>query len=208
MLPQSILAFALTALVIEVTPGPNMAYLAALALSGGVRVGLAAVAGVALGLAIYGLIAALGLTAIIEQSHLLYQALRWGGVAYLFWLAWEAWSSKRETGPDAADGHDGALRTAFRRGLVTNLLNPKAGMFYVAVVPSFVTPDTHHVMAQTLLLSSVFVAVATSIHLVIVLLASRLHGVLADPAQRRMVRRVLALVLAAIAVWFAVSTAR
>jgi threonine/homoserine/homoserine lactone efflux protein len=185
-----------------------MAYLAALSLSGGVRVGLAAVAGVALGLAIYGLIAALGLTAIIEQSHLLYEALRWGGVAYLFWLAWDAWSSERETGSDPADSHDEALHPAFRRGLVTNLLNPKAGVFYVAVVPSFVTPDTQHVMAQTLLLSGIFVAIATGVHLAIVLLASRLHGVLADPAQRRTVRRVLALVLAAIAVWFAVSTAR
>jgi threonine/homoserine/homoserine lactone efflux protein len=185
-----------------------MAYLAALSLSGGVRAGLAAVAGVALGLAIYGLIAALGLTAIIEQSHLLYEALRWGGVAYLFWLAWEAWSTERENGSDPADSHDEAVRTAFRRGLVTNLLNPKAGVFYVAVVPSFVTPETHDVMAQTLLLSGIFVAIATCVHLAIVLLASRLHGVLADPAQRRTVRRILALALAAIAIWFAVSTAR
>jgi threonine/homoserine/homoserine lactone efflux protein len=81
-------------------------------------------------------------------------------------------------------------------------------VFYVAVVPSFVTPETHDVMAQTLLLSGIFVAIATCVHLAIVLLASRLHGVLADPAQRRTVRRILALALAAIAIWFAVSTAR
>jgi threonine/homoserine/homoserine lactone efflux protein len=185
-----------------------MAYLAALTVSSGIRAGAAAVAGVALGLAIYGFVAALGLAAIIEQSRVLYEVLRWGGVAYLLWLAWEGWSSERETRPDATAGLDGVLYASFRRGLVTNLLNPKAGIFYVAVVPTFVTPGTDHVTAQTMVLSGLFVAIATSIHLMVVLLASRLHDALADPARRRTVRRVLALVLAAIAVWFAVTTTR
>jgi threonine/homoserine/homoserine lactone efflux protein len=204
----SLLAFAATCAIIELTPGPNMAYLAALSLASGVRAGIAAVAGVALGLAIYGFVAALGLAALIEQSRVLYEMLRWSGVAYLMWLAWKAWSSERETSPQATDGPDGTARIAFRRGLITNLLNPKAGVFYVAVVPTFVTPSPDNVVAQTLLLSGIFVAVATAIHLSIVLLASRLHDVLTDPAQRRVVRRTLAVLLAGVAVWFAVSTAR
>jgi threonine/homoserine/homoserine lactone efflux protein len=206
VVPPSLLAFALTCVIIEITPGPNMAYLAALSLSRGWRVGVAAVAGVALGLAVYGLVAALGLAAIIERSRFLYETLRWAGVAYLGWLAFEAWSSERESSPEMA-GADGELRSAFRRGLITNLLNPKAGIFYVAMVPTFVAANDH-VVAQTLLLSAVFVAIATAIHLMIVLLASRLHGLLADPARRRVVRRLLALVLAGIAVWFAVATDR
>jgi len=201
-------AFAATCVLIEITPGPNMAYLAALSLSRGWRVGVAAVAGVALGLAVYGLVAALGLAAIIDHSLILYEVLRWAGVAYLLWLAWEAWSSDEETGPDAADGRHGELQSAFRRGLITNLLNPKAGIFYVAMVPAFVTAGSDHVLAQTLVLSAVFVVIATSIHLTIVVLASRLHGLLTDPARRRTVRRILALVLAGIAIWFAWSTAR
>lgn len=206
-LPSSLLAFALTCVIIEITPGPNMAYLAALSLSRGWRVGVAAVAGVAFGLAIYGLVAALGLAALIERSRLLYEVLRWAGVAYLFWLAYEAWVSERETSPGTAEGGDEELRSAFRRGLITNLLNPKAAIFYVAMVPSFVTANGQ-VATQTLILSAVFVTIATAIHLAIVLLASRLHGVLADPARRRVARRVLAVVLAGIAVWFAVSTRR
>ena len=206
-MPTSLLAFALTCVIIEITPGPNMAYLAALSLSRGWRVGVAAVAGVALGLAIYGVVAALGLAALIERSRFLYEVLRWAGVAYLLWLAWEAWSAERETSPGTAETGEEELRSAFRRGLVTNLLNPKAGIFYVAMVPTFITANDH-VVAQTLFLSAVFVAIATAIHLTIVLLASRLHGTLADPAWRRVVRRLLALVLAGIAVWFAVSTAR
>lgn len=202
-----LLAFALTCLVIEITPGPNMAYLAALSLSQGVRAGIAAVAGIALGLAIYGVAASLGLSAIIDNSRFLYETLRWGGVAYLLWLAWEAWTAEREVSPETVDGGINPW-TAFRRGLITNLLNPKAAVFYVAVLPDFVQIEKGAVAEQTLMLSAIYVGIATSIHLVIVLLASRLQRVIATAEQRRTVRRVLAVLLAAIAIWFAFSTSR
>ena len=89
--PADITAFALTSFLVELTPGPNMAYLALVAATEGRRPGYAAVAGVALGLAIVGLLAALGLATLIAASPLAYQALRWAGVAYLMWLAWEGW---------------------------------------------------------------------------------------------------------------------
>lgn len=205
----SLLAFALMCFVIEITPGPNMAYLAALSLSQGIRAGVAAVAGIALGLSVYGVAASLGLSAIIDNSTFLYEALRWGGVAYLLWLAWDAWVAERETAPGATDG-DVAIGpwTAFRRGLITNLLNPKAAVFYVAVLPDFIQIGKGSVAAQTLMLSAIYVGIATAIHLIIVLLASRLQSVIATPGQRRTVRRVLAVLLAAIAVWFALSTGR
>jgi threonine/homoserine/homoserine lactone efflux protein len=199
-------AFALTALIIEITPGPNMTYLAALSLSSGMRTGFAAVAGIALGLATYGVIAALGLAAVIDGSPVLYGILRWGGVAYLLWLAWETWSSERETSPDATDGPDGEPWIAFRRGLITNWLNPKAAVFYVAVLPEFIRPGAGSVMSQTLTLSAVYVAVATLIHSGIVLLAGSLQSKIATPDKRRSVRRLLALALVAIAIWFALTT--
>ncbi len=203
----SLLAFILTCFVIEMTPGPNMAYLAALSLSQGVRAGIAAVAGIALGLAIYGVAASLGLSAIIDNSTFLYEALRWGGVAYLLWLAWEAWAAEREISSEIVDGGIDSW-TAFRRGLITNLLNPKAAVFYVAVLPDFIQIGKGAVATQTLMLSAIYVGIATAIHLIIVLLASRLQSVIATPEQRRTVRRVLAVLLAAIAVWFALSTSR
>jgi LysE type translocator len=101
-----LLAFALTCVIIEITPGPNMTYLAALSLSNGMRTGYAAFAGVALGLMTYGVIAALGLAALIDNSSLFYGLLRWSGVAYLLWLAWESWASERQAAPQAADGKD------------------------------------------------------------------------------------------------------
>lgn len=203
---HALLALALTALIIEITPGPNMTYLAALSLSSGMRTGFAAVAGIATGLATYGIVAALGLAAVIDGSPLLYGILRWGGVAYLLWLAWETWSSERETSPDATDGPDGEPWIAFRRGLITNLLNPKAAVFYVAVLPEFIRPGAGTIMSQTLALSAVYVTVATIIHSSIVALAGSLQSKIATPDNRRMIRRLLALALVVIAIWFAATT--
>ena len=207
MATASLLAFALTCAIIEITPGPNMAWLAALSLSRGWRVGLAAVAGVALGLSAYGIAAALGVAAVIESSTFLYETLRWGGVAYLLWLAWDAWSTAGDIAPDR-DSTDHERRSAFRRGLITNLLNPKAAVFYIAVLPEFVVPQAASIVAQTLTLSAVYVAIATAIHALIVISASRLRNLVNDPARLRTVRRTLAVALAGVAIWLAWSTAR
>ncbi len=205
---DSLLTFALAALVIELTPGPNMGYLAVLSVSRGWQVGAAAVAGVALGHAAYGVAAALGIAALIDASHVLYETLRWAGVGYMLWLAWEAWSSEAETSPDVTyGGTRGHARVAFERGLITNLLNPKAAIFFVTVVPTFVI-EGRSVAAQTLVLSGIFVAIATAVHFTIVMMASPLQHLSASAARRRPIRKVLALVLAAIAVWLAYSTAR
>lgn len=205
---NSLLAFALTSFVIEITPGPNMAYLGALSLSHGIRVGLAAVAGVALGLSVYGVAATLGLSAIIDKSEFLYQTLRWAGVTYLFWLAWDAWAAEHGPSSTAADPRTISPRSAFRRGLITNLLNPKAAVFYIAVLPDFIRIGHGTVAVQTLILSAIYVGVATAIHLTIVLLASRMQDMIETPDKRRNIRRALAVLIAAIAVWFAFSTQR
>lgn len=198
------LAFLATALVIELTPGPNMAYLAVLSSSRGRRAGYAATIGVGLGLAIVGLAAAFGLAAAISNSKLLYEAMRWAGVAYMLWLAWEGWH-EAEVSPDTADGDND--EEFFRRGLVTNLLNPKAAVFFVAILPTFIEA-ARPVLAQTLLLSATYVAVATLVHGAIVTLAGAAQHLLRDPGIRMVVGRALSLALAAIALWFAVATAR
>jgi threonine/homoserine/homoserine lactone efflux protein len=201
LIPPSVWAFALAALLIELTPGPNMTYLAIVSVSNGWRAGFATVAGVALGLAAIGLIAALGVAAVIQSSQTLYEILRWAGVFYLLWLAYEGWRGEmaQEEAPTGA--------SYFLRGLVTNLLNPKAAVFYVAVLPEFVDKALP-VMAQTLILSAVYVAIATLIHCAIVLMAGTLQPLLTNPAREQLARRTLSLLLALVALWFAWSTAR
>ena len=196
-------AFALASILIELTPGPNMTWLAIVAVSEGRRAGYTAVVGVALGLALIGAAGALGATALIEASDLVYGILRWAGVAFLLWLAWDGW---RDAG--AAELHDDRPdHTHFLRGLLTNVLNPKAAAFYVTVLPAFVS-DTRPVAVQTAILTITYVAVATAIHAGIVTAAGSLKPLLADPERERALRRVLSLLLAAVAIWFAIKTAR
>jgi threonine/homoserine/homoserine lactone efflux protein len=198
------LEFVATALVIEITPGPNMAYLASLAATRGRRAGLAAVAGVVAGLSLYGALAALGLAALIGESPSLYALLRYGGVAYLLWLALDAWRDRAPAEQGAPPG-DGALAW---RGFVVNVLNPKAGVFFVAVLPEFIDSAQGGALAQSLTLAAVYVAIATLVHVGIVLAAGAAQPWLAAGSGRaRVLRRVLALLLAAVAIWLLASTA-
>ena len=198
------LGFLLTSLVLELTPGPNMGTLASLTLERGRSAGLAAVAGIALGLAIVGSLAAFGLTAAIAESPAIYQALRWAGILYLLYLAYDAWRDAG-AGADIASGpkDSGSL---FLRGLTVNLLNPKAAVFYIAVLPTFIDATRGAVLAQNLMLVAIYVAVATAVHTGVVLLAARLRPLLVAGAGERIVRRALAVVMAMIAVWFAWET--
>ena len=202
-LSTSLLPFAITSALIEITPGPNMTWLAVISAVEGRRSGFAAVAGVALGLSVIGIAGALGAAALIDSTPMLYEILRWAGVLFLLYLAIEGWmaASTRE------EGGAGTMRGYFLRGLLTNLLNPKALLFYVAVLPAFVAPGPD-VRVQTLTLTAVYVLIATAIHGLIVLLAGSLEPVLNDPRRERRVRRVLSALLAGVAVWFALTTAR
>lgn len=201
---EPLLAFALTALLIELTPGPNMTYLAALSLSSGMRSGFAAVCGIALGLMTYAVIAAFGLAAVVDGSPVLYGLLRWGGVLYLLWLAWDAWSGQADGSPEAATKEQ--PWPAFQRGLITNLLNPKAAVFYVTVLPEFVQPDRGSLAMQTLMLGVLYVAIATLIHSAVVALAGAMQSTIDVANNRRTIRGAFAIALVGIAIWFAVAT--
>lgn len=199
----TLLSFALTSLIIELTPGPNMTYLALVSAGEGRRAGFATVAGIALGLAVLGIVAALGVTELIQASNLLYEGLRWAGVLFLLFLAYEGWRGQAEVVATDKD----ADRRYFMRGLVTNLLNPKAAVFYVAVLPTFIVAE-RPVLSQTITLTAIYVAVATVIHALIVTLAGTLEPFLNDSRRERIARRALSALLAAVAIWFAFSTAR
>lgn len=199
-------SFLLTCIVIELTPGPNMAYLAIISASHGRRAGWAATIGIALGLLMLGLAAALGLATIVLQSRFLYESLRWFGVGYLLWLAWEGWTETDEASNAlATQSADDAQY--FRRGLITNLLNPKAALFFMSVLPEFIELS-RPILAQTLGLSVIYVIVATSIHATIVALAGTAGSVLKQTDRIRTTRRTLSAGLAIIAVWLAFSTAK
>jgi threonine/homoserine/homoserine lactone efflux protein len=199
----ALFSFALASLFIELTPGPNMAYLAILSAERGRAAGLAAVAGVALGLTLLGLLAVFGLGALVLDQPILFQTLRWAGIAYLIYLAWEAWTEAHRP-IRAVDDRAGAWRF-FRRGLVTNLLNPKAAIFYVTVMPGFLpTPS----IGNALIFGAIYVLVATLVHAGVVLAAGTLQPLLTTDRHRRQMGTVFALLLLGIALWVGISTAR
>lgn len=198
------LPFALTSLLIELTPGPNMAYLAILTTSEGRRAGFSAVAGVASGLLLVGLAAAIGLATLISESRLFYETLRWAGVLYLLWLSWEGWKAEAETSP--AKTCDKERVRYFYRGLITNLLNPKAAIFYIAILPGFLNP-AGSLVTQGIVLTLVYVSIATAIHVLIVILADASRRFYASRNQLY-VRRAFSLLLALVAIWFAFKTGR
>lgn len=201
-----ILEFTLTAVLIELTPGPNMAYLAALALASGKRVGFAAVAGICLGLTGIGILAAFGLAAFLDRVPLAYQVLRYCGAAFMLYLAWEGWRGAAGEGDHAL-----TARGAFFRALLTNLLNPKAALFYVAVLPLFLDASAaggNGLTAQTIVLAVIYVSIATLIHLLIVLFADALRPYLVAGNREKITRRVLSASLALVALWFFLGTRR
>ncbi|MEQ8306365.1 MAG: LysE family translocator [Hoeflea sp.] len=200
---EAVASLAAASVLIELTPGPNMTWLAMISASEGRKRGFSAVGGVALGLGIVGVAAALGVASLINSIPALYELLRWGGVAFLLFLAWDSW---READAEIISV-DRGMALYFRRGLITNLLNPKAAIFFVAVIPAFLE-TSRPVLAQTLWLSTVYVLIATLVHAVIVLAAGTFRPYLESPERQQTTRRVFAVLLALVAIWFAVSTGR
>lgn len=170
--PGVILPFLAAVVLIELTPGPNMGWLALVSLSQGRTAGLSAVAGITLGLTLWMLAAAFGLTEIVLAWPALYQAIRWAGVGFLFWLAWEAWKGEGGPARPAPQTRD-RRRALFLRGLTANLLNPKAALFYIALLPGFMRQDYGPALPQALTLGGVHVAVSVAIHGLIVVTAAR-----------------------------------
>ncbi len=204
MLTDLYAPFLLTTLLIELTPGPNMAWLALTSASYGKRSGFAAVSGIALGLGLLAAASAVGLAELATRSPFVFGLLRYAGVAYLLWLAWKAWAGKDELSPDIANQN--ALGAWFRHGLLLNLLNPKAAVFFITVLPAYISTAVP-IAPQTGLLSASYVAIATAIHLLIVAFAGHAHGWISVGDRSHIIRRIFAGLLAAIAIWFLFSTA-
>lgn len=193
--PTVLPAFLLAMVLVELTPGPNLAYLALLSASRGRRAGLKAVAGITAGLSVYLLLTLFGLTQTPLHSPAGLNILRWAGIVYLLWLAWETMRGNAEAAPDP-----GPARNPFVRGLVSNLLNPKAAIFYLALLPGFIKPAAGPVGVQILIFGAGHIIISVIIHSSAVFGAAGLASRLA-PTGARIFRGLLAVGLVASALW-------
>jgi threonine/homoserine/homoserine lactone efflux protein len=165
------LQFALVALAMVLTPGPNMIYLVSRALCQGRMAGLISLGGIALGFTVYLLCAAAGLTAIFLSVPLAYDALRIAGAGYLLYLAWQALKPGGRSPFEVRELPEDSPRRLFGMGLFTSLLNPKIAILYVSLLPQFIRPEQGSVWAQSLVLGLTQITISVSVNALIVFMA-------------------------------------
>lgn len=198
-----LLGFALAVLIVELTPGPNMAWLATLTIAEGRRAGLGAVIGISLGLAVNAVLSVMAASMILKTDGPLGRAVSVAAAGMMAWLAWDAWRGSGEIAPTPGGDGSGAARSGRHAlaGFALNLLNPKAALFLIAVMPQFVAGGQPSV-AQGLAFGATSVAIATAIHLALVFGAEHARRSLVAEGRTRMVRRVLALAMLGVGAWF------
>jgi len=174
------LSFLLTSLIVVASPGTGVLYTLAAALTGGSRASVAAAFGCTLGIVPAMTAAMLGLAAVLHTSAIAFAALKYCGVAYLLYMAWQA---LRETGALAVDTASSPRSNArvIATGFLINILNPKLSIFFLAFLPQFIAADEVHPLARMLELSGVFMAMTFAVFAV--------YGLFAASVRDRVVTR-------------------
>ena len=186
-LVQSLIAFTLAAALMTVTPGLDTALVLRTAAVEGGRKAFFAGLGICLGCLVWGVAAAFGLGILLQASELAYAVLKWAGAAYLVYLGIGLILSRRD-GMLAAVAPGRAGEPWFRRGLLTNLLNPKVGIFYVSFLPQFVPADAD-VVLTTLLLAAIHALLGLLWFLLLILATRPIAARLQRPAVVRALDR-------------------
>ena len=155
--PATLLAFVIASIAVYVTPGVDMAYIASNSIARGVRGGLWAAAGTVVGVSTQAFLAAFGVTAAFAASPVVFEAIRWAGVAYLAYLGIRLLISKEDLELQGG-AKDWSPSSAVLKGMTINLLNPKVMLFFAAFLPQFVDPQSGPVLPQLAALGAVFSA--------------------------------------------------
>ena len=192
---HSLPLFALAVLVLNATPGIDMLLTVGRTLAGGARAGLAAAAGITAGSVVHVLAAAFGLAALLAVSSTAFMAIKWAGAAYLLWLAAGMLRAAWRPGPVdqqpaeatavASVTSTGRWRLDFRRGLLTNVLNPKVALFVLAFLPQFIVAEAPHKTLAFLALGGLMVAQGAVFLVVLVAVSARLRRIGHSPTLAR-----------------------
>lgn len=203
----TLFAFGLVSLGMVLTPGPNMIYLVSRSICQGRRAGLVSLGGVALGFVFYMVCAAVGITALVMTVPYAYDALRVAGALYLAYLAWQALKPGGRSAFQVRElPHDSRTRL-FAMGFVTNLANPKIAVMYLSLLPQFIVPGHGSVLAQSLALGCVQIAVSVSVNALIACAAGSIAGFLAGrPLWAAVQRWLMGTVLAGLAMRIALES--
>ena len=206
---SALLGFALVSLGIVLTPGPNMIYLISRSITQGPAAGIVSLGGVALGFLFYLVCASFGITALLFAVPYAYDALRFAGAAYLLWLAWQALKPGGRSPFQVKELKVDGPRKLFAMGFLTNLLNPKIAMLYLALLPQFIDPASGSVLTQSVALGSIQIAISVSVNAMIALAAGSIAVFLGTRPTWLLVQRwLMGTVLAGLAVKMAFEAKR
>jgi threonine/homoserine/homoserine lactone efflux protein len=148
-----------------------MIYVISRSLTQGPAAGIVSLGGVALGFVCYMLCAAFGITALLFAVPYAYDALRFAGAAYLLWLAWQALKPGGRSPFQVKKLKVDSPRKLFAMGLLTNLLNPKIAMLYLALLPQFIDPSEGGVLMQSITLGAIQIIISVGVNAMIALAA-------------------------------------
>lgn len=206
---SSLLAFALVALGMVLTPGPNMIYIISRSICQGRTAGLISLGGVALGFVFYMFCAAFGITAFVLAVPYAYDTLRFGGALYLLYLAWQAVKPGGRTPFQVRELPQDSPRKLFMMGFLTNLLNPKIAVMYLSLLPQFISPQHGSVLKQALVLGFAQIVISVSVNATIANMAGSIAAFLARrPAWIAAQRWLMGTVLAGLAIRIATDARR
>ena len=163
--------FMAATLALNLAPGPDMLYVSTRSLAQGRRAGIVSALGIAVGAVVHTLAIASGLTALLHAVPLAYDAVRLAGAAYLIWLGIQALRAPGSASgrPQLAPASHWAI---FRQGMITNLLNPKVALFFLAFLPQFVDASRGPVAVQIILLGCLFNTSGTVVNIAVAWLAA------------------------------------
>jgi len=190
----SLLTFMVAATLVVLLPGPDTLVVIRALLRGGRRSGVMTALGNLTGLTVWVAAAALGLAALLRASEIGYDVLRVVGAIYLVWLGVQAWRSRGVVETDESTGRSSVLGIGYRAGVLTNLLNPKVGVFFVTFLPGFV-PAGYNVGLTSLLFGAVFVALTAAYWVLLLGLAGTITRWMNTPVVRRRLDAATAFVL-------------
>lgn len=168
---HSLLLFVAAGLALNVTPGPDMLYVAARSTSEGRAAGIVSSLGIAAGTLFHISAVALGLAALLTAVPIAYSVVRIGGAIYLMYLGVRAFA--RHAPLATREVARASLTTIFRQGAITNILNPKVALFFLAFLPQFVDPARGSAAAQIVVLGLIFDTSGTIVNTIVALGASR-----------------------------------
>lgn len=151
--PLVLLAFIGAGLLLNITPGVDFLFVTASGINGGPKIGRAAAYGINLGILVHIVLAALGVSALLLAYPAALTAIKWLGAGYLLYIAFIAWNDDGKLGEGTAAAN---VSSAIKRGFLTNVLNPKTGLFIFAFIPQFTAPEIGPIWQQITILGLIF----------------------------------------------------